>query len=258
MEEGAGMNETLLRMDKVSRSFGGLLAVREVTVSIGQGELVGLIGPNGAGKTTLLDLISGVLRPISGTITFGHSPTAGMPPYRVARLGIGRTFQVMRPFKGMTVLENALLGALFTRNDRFKVCVERAEAVLEFLHLADKRNWPISRLTLADVKRLEVAKALATEPRLLLLDEVMAGLNPREIEDVMIMVDAINGRGVTVLMIEHLMQAIMGVCRRVIVLHHGQLIADEAPARIVNDPVVIKAYLGERYARRAEAHSAQR
>ena len=252
------MNESLLRLDKVSRSFGGLQAVRDVTASIGPGELVGLIGPNGAGKTTLLDLISGVLRPSGGAITFGSRPTAGMPPYKVARLGIGRTFQVMRPFKGMTVLENALLGALFTRDDPFKACVERAESVLEFLHLADKRNWPISRLTLADVKRLEVAKALATQPRFLLLDEVMAGLNPREVEDVMAMVQAINSRGVTVLMIEHLMKAIMGVCRRVIVLHHGQLIADDSPARIVNDPVVITAYLGERFARRAEAHSAQR
>lgn len=250
------MTAALLRLDKVSRSFGGLQAVRDVTASIGQGELVGLIGPNGAGKTTLLDLISGMFPPSGGAITFLGKPTAGMPVYRIARLGIGRTFQVMRPFKGMTVLENALLGALFSRNDRFKDCVQRAEEVLDFLHLADKRDWQISRLTLADVKRLEVAKALATQPRFLLLDEVMAGLNPREIESVMKMVEAINGRGITVLMIEHLMKAIMGVCRRVIVLHHGQLIADDTPRNVVNDPMVIKAYLGERFTRRAETTSA--
>ena len=250
------MTEMLLTLDRVSRNFGGLQAVHDVTASIGAGELVGLIGPNGAGKTTLLDLISGVLQPSSGTIAFRGQLTGRMPPYRVARLGIGRTFQVMRPFKGMTVLENALLGALFTRNDRFIVCVQRAEEVLDFLQLADKRNWPISRLTLADVKRLEVAKALATQPRFLLLDEVMAGLNPREIEHVMKMVESINARGVTVLMIEHLMKAIMGICRRVIVLHHGQMIADDTPRNVVNDPIVIKAYLGERFARRAEVPSA--
>ncbi len=251
------MNETLLRLDKVSRRFGGLHAVRNVSASIGRGELVGLIGPNGAGKTTLLDLISGVLPPSSGAITFAGTATAGMPAFKVARLGIGRTFQVMRPFKGMTVLENALLGALFTHKEPFKASVQRAESVLDFLHLADKRDWPISRLTLADVKRLEVAKALATEPQFLLLDEVMAGLNQREVEDVMDMVKAINARGTTVLMIEHLMKAIMGVCQRVIVLHQGELIADDSPAGVVNDPVGITAYLGQRFARRAEAHSAQ-
>ncbi len=251
------MNETLLKLDNVSRRFGGLLAVRNVTASIGRGELVGLIGPNGAGKTTLLDLISGVLPPTSGAISFAGRPTAGMPAFKVARLGIGRTFQVMRPFKGMTVLENALLGALFTHKELFKTCVQRAESVLDFLRLADKRDWPISRLTLADVKRLEVAKALATEPQFLLLDEVMAGLNQREVEDVMNMVKAINARGTTVLMIEHLMKAIMGVCQRVIVLHQGELIADDSPARVVHDPAVITAYLGQRFARRAEARSAQ-
>ncbi len=251
------MGETLLSLDKVSRRFGGILAVRDVSATIARGELIGLIGPNGAGKTTLLDLVSGMLRPSSGSIAFAGQPTTGLPAYRVARLGIGRTFQVMRPFKGMTVLENALLGALFTRNEPFKACVERAEAVLEFLRLADKRDWPISRLTLADVKRLEVAKALATDPQLLLLDEVMAGLNQREVEDVMNMVRVINERGTTVLMIEHLMKAIMGVCRRVLVLHQGQLIADDSPARVVNDPVVITAYLGERFVRRAGAHSAK-
>ena len=252
------MDETLLSLDCVSRRFGGIHAVRDVTAIIARGELVGLIGPNGAGKTTLLDLISGVLRPTSGAIAFAGRPTASLPAYRVAQLGIGRTFQVMRPFKGMTVLENALLGALFTRHEPFKACVERAESVLEFLHLADKRHAPISRLTLADIKRLEVAKALATSPKLLLLDEVMAGLNQREVEEVMAMVRTINDNGTTVLMIEHLMKAIMGVCRRVLVLHQGQLIADASPAAVVVDPAVITAYLGERFARRAEAHSAQR
>lgn len=250
------MTEMLLTLERVSRRFGGLEAIRDLTASVGPGELIGLIGPNGAGKTTLLDLISGILPPSSGTITIQGRNTVGMPPYRIARLGIGRTFQVMRPFKGMTVLENALLGALFTRDDRFKVCIRHAEEVLDFLHLADKRNWPISRLTLADVKRLEVAKALATEPRLLLLDEVMAGLNPREVEDVMRMVETINGRGIAVLMIEHLMKAIMGICRRVIVLHRGQLIADGSPDNVVNDTVVIQAYLGERFARRTAATNA--
>jgi branched-chain amino acid transport system ATP-binding protein len=181
-----------------------------------------------------------------------------MKPYRVAQLGIGRTFQVMRPFRGMTVRENVLLGTLFTRHDPFKVCQRRAEDVLDFLQLGDKKHWPISRLTLADVKRLEVGKALATDPSLLLLDEVMAGLNPREVDDVMKMVEVINARGVTAVMIEHLMRAIMGICRRVLVLHHGELIADGPPQAIVNDTVVIEAYLGQRFARQREAQGAER
>jgi branched-chain amino acid transport system ATP-binding protein len=251
MSDGA-----LVRLDGVTRTFGGLMAVKNVTLAIQPGELVGLIGPNGAGKTTVLNLISGLLRPSRGEIRFRDVVVSGMAPHRIARLGIGRTFQVTRPFKGMTVLENALLGALFVHDLPFRDVVRRAEEVLDFLLLSDKKHWPVSSLTLPDVKRLEVAKALAMEPQLLLLDEVMAGLNPRELDEVMKLVAAVNARGVTVLMIEHVMRAIMGICQRVVVLHHGEVIANDVPRAVANDSRVIEAYLGQRFARQAAADRA--
>jgi branched-chain amino acid transport system ATP-binding protein len=251
-------DEVLLRLDGVSRSFGGLMAVKHVTFAVRPGELVGLIGPNGAGKTTLLNLISGLVRPSRGEIRFRDVVVNGMAPHRIARLGVGRTFQVTRPFKGMTVLENALLGALFVHDMPFRDVVRRAEEVLDFLRLGEKRHWPVSSLTLPDVKRLEVAKALAMDPQLLLLDEVMAGLNPRELDEVMAFVASVNARGVTVLMIEHVMRAIMGICQRVVVLHQGEVIADDVPKTVANDARVIEAYLGQRFARSAERGRADR
>lgn len=245
------MTAPLLALEGVTRAFGGLLAINNLSLTIHAGDLVGLIGPNGAGKTTVLNMISGLQSPSTGKIWFHGALINGLAPYRIARLGVGRTFQVTRPFKGMTVLENALLGALFVRDAPFKALVARAEELLDFLGLSDKRHWPVSSLTLADVKRLEVAKALAMEPQILLLDEVMAGLNPREVDDVMGMVATVNARGTTVLMIEHVMRAIMGICRRVVVLHHGEVIADGQPQAIAADQKVIQAYLGERFARRS-------
>ena len=243
------MSEDLLVLDGVSRAFGGLMAVSNVNLIVKRGELVGLIGPNGAGKTTLLNLISGLQRPSTGQLRFRGTVISGLAPYRIARLGVSRTFQVTKPFNGMTVLENVLLGALFVRSRPFSEAVHAAEEVLDFLLLADKKRLPVASLTLPDVKRLEVAKALAMGPELLLLDEVMAGLNLREVDDVMALVAKVNARGTTVLMIEHVMRAIMGICRRVVVLQHGVVIADGEPQAIANDRKVIEAYLGERFAR---------
>ncbi len=251
-------NAALLTIEGVTRSFGGLVAVKDVRLAIEPGELVGLIGPNGAGKTTLLNLISGLQRPDRGEIRFRGVRVSGMAPHRIAQLGVGRTFQVTRPFKGMTVLENALLGALFVHHMPFKDVIRRAEEVLEFLLLSDKKHWPVASLTMPDVKRLELAKALAMTPQLLLLDEVMAGLNPREVDEVMKLVSSVNARGITVLMIEHVMRAIMGICRRVVVLHQGEVIADGPPQAVANDATVIQAYLGERFARKAERDRAER
>ncbi len=244
------MSEELLVLDDVSRAFGGLMAVSNVSLTVRRGELIGLIGPNGAGKTTLLNLISGLHRPSRGRIRFKGTVISDLAPHRVARLGIGRTFQVTRPFKGMTVLENVLLGALFVERRPFADAVRAAEEALDFLFLGDKKRLPVSSLTLPDVKRLEMAKALAMGPDLLLLDEVMAGLNLREVDEVMSLVAKVNAGGTTVLMIEHVMRAIMGISRRVVVLHHGAVIADGEPRVIANDRNVIEAYLGERFGRK--------
>jgi branched-chain amino acid transport system ATP-binding protein len=245
-----------LELRGVTKRFGGVAAVDGVNFTVEKGEIVGIIGPNGAGKTTLLNCISGVYRLDGGDIRWQGASIAGLAPHRVASLGIGRTFQIVRPFGSMTVRENAAVGALFgSASGRRGVrgAFALADEVLELVGLRAKADHPVSTLTIPDRKRLEVARAVATRPQLLLLDEVMAGLNHVEIDEALDMVRAVHATGVTVLLIEHVMRVIVGVCRRAVVLDFGQVLAEGEPEVVLRDERVIKAYLGERYAKRLRA-----
>ena len=245
-----------LELRGVTKRFGGVAAVDGVTFEIAKGDIVGIIGPNGAGKTTLLNCISGVHRLDGGDIKWEGVSIAGMPSYRIAKLGIGRTFQIVRPFGSMTVRENAAVGALFGNADGRRAprgAFELADQVLELVGLKTKASLRVSALTIPDRKRLEVARAVASRPHLLLLDEVMAGLNNVEIDEALDMVRAVHATGVTVLLIEHVMRVIIGVCRRAIVLDGGRVLAQGEPEVVLRDERVIQAYLGERYAKRLKS-----
>ena len=247
---------SLLGLTRVSKRFGGVNAVSDVTFAVDPGEILGIIGPNGAGKTTLLNCISGVARPDAGEIRWNDVSIRDVPPFRRARLGIGRTFQIVRPFPSMTVRENTAMGALFGRpHGRLQpaAAMKEADEVLELVGLAEKRNYPVLRLTVPDRKRLEVARALAMQPQLLLLDEVMAGLNPVEVEQALDIVRRVRDRGVTIVLIEHVMKVIVGVCTRALVLNFGRILVEGAPIDVLKDHRVIEAYLGERYARSQES-----
>jgi branched-chain amino acid transport system ATP-binding protein len=238
----------LLEGQGVTKYFGGLAAVFEVDFHVDPGEVFGLIGPNGAGKTTLFNLISAALTPKSGAIKFKGKNITGLKPHQICRMGVARTFQTVKIFANMSVLDNVALGALFGASARLSSAdAERqATALLEFVGLSTQKAAPAKDLTLANQKRLEVAGALATQPELLLLDEIMAGLNPAEVAQAMELVARIRDRGITIIMIEHVMKAIMSVCDRIMVLHHGQKIADGTPQEIANSKTVIKVYLGEK------------
>ena len=236
----------LLEVDKVTRTFGGLAAVRDVSFQIASGEIVGLIGPNGAGKTTLFNVVTGFLFPTHGEVRFDDQRISGLLPDRVCHRGIGRTFQVVKPFGNMTTLENAMVGTFFREPDPRRA-EQAAGEILEYLGLTPRRDVLAKNLTIADRKRLEVARALGTQPKLLLLDEVMAGLNPAEVADMLRLLREIRGRGITLLVIEHIMAAIMAISDRILVLHNGGLIAQGPPRQVANDQAVIDAYLGERY-----------
>ena len=243
----------LLELAEVTKRFGGVAALTNVSFTVDEGEILGIIGPNGAGKTTLLNCISGVYRLDNGRISFDGQAVTGMPPHRIARLGIGRTFQVVKPFASMTVRENAAVGALFGSASAHmgpRAAFEWADQVLELVGLAAKAKQTVGSLTIPDRKRLEVARALATKPRLLLLDEVMAGLNPVEVDEALDMVREVHRSGVTIVLIEHVMRVVVGVCTRAIVLHMGQFLAEGTPQEVLRDRRVIEAYLGEKYAQR--------
>ena len=237
------MAEPLLTVKDVSRRFGGLLAVNAVSLSAAKGRITALIGPNGAGKTTLFALIAGFLKPSDGTVRYSGEDVTGEPPHRLARRGIARTFQIVQPFAGLTVRENIRVGAHLHHRAR-EAALAAAEQVAREVGLTDMLDRPASALTVAGRKRLELARALATEPRLLLLDEVLAGLNPSEIRDIVPVIRGLCDRGITILMIEHVMQAVMSLAEHVFVLAEGRIIAAGTPAEVAADPAVIEAYLG--------------
>ena len=239
------MAEALLEVLALSKRFRGLKAVSTVSFAIEAGHIVALIGPNGAGKTTIFNMIAGVHAPDAGEILFAGKPIHGLRPDEICVAGIGRTFQLVKPFAGLSVLDNVLIGALL-RSSRIGAARLKAELILERLGIADKRDLPASSLTLPDRKRLEVARALATEPRLLLLDEVMAGLRPTETDRMVEVFRELNREsGLTIVLIEHVMRAVMALSREIHVLHHGELIASGAPDQVVRNPAVLDCYLGE-------------
>ncbi|HWQ76649.1 MAG TPA: ABC transporter ATP-binding protein [Syntrophomonas sp.] len=240
------MSETLLELNDLTIKFGGLTAVNKLNAGLYAGEAVGLIGPNGAGKTTAFNLIVGVYKPTEGKVIFDGEDITGLEPYEVCRKGIGRTFQVVKPFGKMTVLQNIMVGA-FVNTSKQREAKRVATEIMEKVGLQNKRDNLAQNLTIPERKRLEVAKALATRPKLLLLDEVLAGLNPTEIEDAIVLIKSINQEGITVLMIEHVLQATMAICGRIIVLDYGKKIAEGTPAEVTSNREVIKAYLGDDY-----------
>jgi branched-chain amino acid transport system ATP-binding protein len=234
----------LLEVNGISKRFRGLVAVDNVSFNVAQGAIFALIGPNGAGKTTVFNMIAGEFAPNGGTITFDGQRIDGLTPDHICQRGIGRTFQIVKPFMGLTVEENVLIGALL-RREGVDEAREHARALLRRLELYDKRNQVASGLTLPDRKRLEVARALATDPKFLLLDEVMAGLRPNETTRIVNTLRELNREtGITILLIEHVMQAVMALAQEILVLHHGAAIAQGKPEQVVREPAVISSYLG--------------
>jgi branched-chain amino acid transport system ATP-binding protein len=237
----------VLEGEKVTKYFGGLAAVSNVDFHVDKGEIAGLIGPNGAGKTTLFNLISGALPLKSGVIKFKGGKITGLSRNRICRLGLARTFQAVKIFPNMPVIQNVRLGALFGRPTTIPSAVATKDAaqLVEFVGLSAVSAIPVGDLTLGSQKRVEVARALATKPEVLLLDELMAGLNPTEVAEAMKLVTTIRDQGITIFMIEHVMKAIMNVCDRIMVLHHGEKIADGTPKEIASSKKVVEVYLGE-------------
>ena len=237
----------ILKAEKVTKKFGDLVALDAVDVSLGKGDILGMIGPNGSGKTTMFNVVSGVYRPVSGEVYFKDERISGRNPYYICRKGIARTFQIAQPFSQMTLLENVLVGAMWGGGISLSKGRDRAEEILQFVGLGDTMNLVPDEVTTEDRRRLELARALATEPEILLLDEMMAGLTPTEIEQALALLREINKRGITIFMVEHIMRTVMSICNRIIVLNYGKVIAEGFPKDVVKNEEVIKAYLGERY-----------
>jgi len=236
----------LLNVENVTKRFGGLMALRDVTFAVSEGQIKSIIGPNGAGKTTLFNVISGFTKPDGGEIRFCDQPITGKAPEGIARVGIARTFQVVKPFNNLTVIENVLIGSLGVHG-RLSAAKESAREVLDHIGMADKADWPARKLTLEDLKRMELGRALATGPKLLLLDEVMAGLNPTEVDEFMDLIRRIRDDGIAILLIEHIMHSILSLSDEVLVLDYGEKVYEGNPRGAVEDPRVIEAYLGEEY-----------
>ncbi len=235
----------MLDVERISKHFRGLRAVHEASFAVPAGAIVGLIGPNGAGKTTCFNMIAGVFKPDAGEVRFAGARIDGWRPDQVCAAGIGRTFQIVKPFAGLSVLDNVVVGALLQSKD-VSAAKSYAAEIIERLGLGAKRDLPASSLTLPDRKRLEVARALATRPKLLLLDEVMAGLRPTETDQMVAVFRELNRQeGLTILLIEHVMRAVMALAQHIVVLHHGEVIARGTPAQVVRDPAVLECYLGE-------------
>ncbi|HEY3115326.1 MAG TPA: ABC transporter ATP-binding protein [Chloroflexota bacterium] len=244
-EIGTHMQATLT-VEQVTKHFGGVIALHDVSLELRDGEILGLIGPNGSGKTTLFNLISGVFAPDRGTIHFDGRDLTGQPPYAAARAGIARTHQIVQPLADLSVRDNVAVGACFGRNNRpLKEAYPVADRVLAEVGLDADPHLPAGKLNLAEKKRLELARALAAEPKALLLDEVLAGLNPTEVTVMLGVIRVVRDRGVNVIIVEHLMHAIMSLCDRLVVLETGRVIAEGAPTLVASDPQVIAAYLGD-------------
>lgn len=236
----------ILELTNVSKRFGGIQAVKDASFSVGQGEILGLIGPNGAGKTTAFNMIAGFFRPDTGTIRLEGKDIAGKKPWEICEAGIGRTFQLSKPFGDLTVVENLMVGG-FARNRDRRVNREKAEEMSAFLGMAAKRNVEANNLTAFDRRKLELGRALCTEPKLLLMDEVVAGATPSEAGEMVELVLKVRARGISILIVEHVMKVIMSLSDRVVVLDYGEMIASGPPKEVVSQPAVLKAYFGERY-----------
>ncbi len=236
----------ILEINNLVKDFGGLRAVDTLSLSIKQGEILGMIGPNGAGKSTAFNCIAGVYAPTKGDIFFTGKKINGVKPWNLCKNGLARTFQIVKPFKSKSVLYNVMVGS-FTKTDKTSIAEERALKVLQFLNFEDKKNERAGNLTIADRKRLEIARALATEPKLLLFDEVMAGLRPAEVDEMVKIIKNLRSQGITIFVIEHIMRAIMALSDRIVVIHFGKKIAEGSPQEVASDENVIKAYLGDEY-----------
>ncbi len=244
------MNSIILEGKHLTKDFKGLRANDNIDFKLHEGEILGLIGPNGAGKTTLINMIAGSISITSGDVLFKNKSIKGLKPYQIGRLGVARTYQIVKPFPGMTVLENVSVGAMFGREGKkrsSKDALNAAKEIVEFVGLSKMSGSRADELNVASRKHLEIAKALAMNPEVVLFDEVMAGLNPKEIETAVKLIKEIRDTGISILVIEHVMKAIKAICDRIFVLHHGEKIADGKTEDVLNDKDVIKAYLGKRY-----------
>ncbi len=244
---GAG-EKIALRVEGISKNFGALVALSEVSLQLTQGEILGVIGPNGSGKTALFNVLTGILAADRGEVFFEGKRISGTPTYKICRLGLIKTAQIVQPFSGMSVLDNVIIGSLYGQNLSLSKARQKSLEILDWVGLMSIAQVPAESITVAMRRRLELARALATGPKIILLDENMAGLTPSEIEGVLSLLREINARGISLIVVEHIMQAVMGICQRIVVLNYGQKIAEGLPEEVVRNREVIEAYLGEEYA----------